>query len=126
MQTQPVVGQLLTESPEAPWWKSGVIYHIYPRSFADANGDGVGDLRGIIDRLDHLNDGTLSSLGVSALWLSPIYLSPCRDGGYDVADHTAVDPVFGTLDDFDEFVEACLSRGMKVILDLVLNHTSDL
>jgi Glycosidases len=80
---------------------TGVVYHIYPRSFVDTNGDGIGDLRGIIDRLDYLNDGSASSLGVRAIWLSPIYLSPSRDGGYDVAEHTTIDPAYGTLEDFD-------------------------
>jgi alpha-glucosidase len=110
----------------AAWWRTGVIYHVYPRSFSDANGDGVGDLRGLIERLDHLNDGTPRSLGVDAIWLSPIYSSPGRDGGYDVADHTAIDPVFGDLHDFDRLVSEARHRGVRVILDLVLNHTSDL
>ena len=78
-----------------------MIYQIYPRSFADANGDGVGDLRGVIEHLDYLNDGTDGSLGVAAIWLSPIYSSPMADFGYDVSDHTAVDPVFGDLEGFD-------------------------
>lgn len=77
---------------EIPTWKAGAIYYLFPRSFADSDGDGFGDLRGVIDRLDHLSDGTESSLGVSAIWLSPIYPSPWRDGGYDVADHVAIDP----------------------------------
>lgn len=109
-----------------PWWKSGPIYHIYPRSFADANGDGVGDLRGIVDKLDHLNDGTDRSLGVRGIWLSAMYLSPGRDVGYDVADHLAIDPAFGDEDDFDALVRECRRRGIHVILDFVLNHTSDL
>ena len=109
-----------------PWWKAGPIYHVYPRSFRDADGDGVGDLRGILEKLDHLNDGTERSLGVKAIWLSPIYLSPGRDIGYDVADHTAIDPAFGTMDEFDALVAACRERGMHIVLDLVLNHTSDL
>src|SRR5215218_10163636 len=91
-------------STDIPWWKRGPIYHIYPRSFRDSNGDGHGDLRGIIQRLDHINDGTERSLQASAIWLSPIYLSPGRDVGYDIADHTAIDPTFGTLDEFDELV----------------------
>jgi alpha-glucosidase len=106
------------------WWRSGVVYQVYPRSFADTNGDGVGDLQGIIDHLDHLA-GTPESLGIDAIWLSPIYPSPGRDLGYDVTDHTAVDPLLGTEADFDELVGDCHRRGIKVILDLVMNHTSD-
>ena len=107
------------------WWQTGVIYQIYPMSFADANGDGIGDLRGIIDRLDHLNDGTPGSLGVDAIWLSPVYPSPRRDFGYDVSDYCDIDPTFGTLDEFDELVSEGHRRGIRVIMDLVLNHTSD-
>jgi alpha-glucosidase len=107
------------------WWRHGVIYQIYPRSFADANGDGVGDLAGITSRLDHLNDGTPGSLGVDAIWLSPFYPSPMADFGYDVADYTDVDPVFGTLDDFDRLVAEAHARGIRVVVDLVPNHTSD-
>jgi alpha-glucosidase len=126
------VGQLstgltMTRSHDASvWWKDGPVYHIYPRSFRDATGDGVGDLRGIIEKLDYLNDGTDRSLGVKGIWLSPIYLSPGRDVGYDVADHLAIDPIFGDSDDFDELVAECRRRGIHVILDLVVNHTSDL
>jgi alpha-glucosidase len=105
------------------WWLDGVVYQVYPRSFADSNGDGVGDLQGIIDHLDHLAGGP-DSLGVDAIWLSPIYLSPMLDGGYDVTDHAAVDPVFGTLADLDRLVEECHRRRIRVILDLVMNHTS--
>ena len=107
------------------WWRHGVIYHIYPRSFADANGDGVGDLAGITSRLDYLNDGTPDSLGVDAIWLSPFYPSPMRDFGYDVADYTGVDPLFGTLEDFDTLAAEAHARGIRVIVDLVPNHTSD-
>jgi alpha-glucosidase len=107
------------------WWRHGVIYQIYPRSFADADGDGVGDLAGITARLDHLNDGTPRSLGVDAIWLSPFYPSPMADFGYDVADYTGVDPIFGTLDDFDRLVAEAHARGIRVVIDLVPNHTSD-
>src|SRR5687767_9400984 len=91
---------LAAEAP-IPWWKTGVIYQIYPRSFQDSNGDGIGDLQGIASRLDYL-----VWLGIDAIWLSPIYLSPMADFGYDIADYTAIDPQFGTLDDFDALVHA--------------------
>ncbi|MBP7145925.1 MAG: DUF3459 domain-containing protein [Acidobacteria bacterium] len=104
----------------APWWRRGVVYQVYPRSFQDSNADGVGDLPGILSRLDHL-----AWLGVDALWLSPIYLSPMADFGYDVADHTAIDPVFGTLGDFDRLLAAAHARGLRLVLDYVPNHTSD-
>jgi len=107
------------------WWRDGVIYQIYPRSFADSNGDGIGDLAGITARLDHLNDGTPASLGIDAVWLSPFYPSPMADFGYDVADYTDVHPIFGTLADFDRLLTAAHSRGIRVIIDLVPNHTSD-
>lgn len=102
------------------WWRDGVIYHIYVRSFADSNGDGIGDLPGIIDRLDYL-----AWLGVGAIWLSPVTPSPNADWGYDVADYCAVDRDLGTLDDFDRLVDAAGDRGMRVLNDLVPNHTSD-
>jgi alpha-glucosidase len=107
------------------WWREGVFYQIYPRSFQDSNGDGVGDLRGITRRLDHLNDGTPSSLGIDAVWLSPFYRSPMADFGYDVSDYRDVDPIFGTLDDFDHLLEEAHRRGIRVLVDLVPNHTSD-
>ncbi len=102
------------------WWKEGVVYQIYPRSFQDSNGDGVGDIPGIISRLDYLQ-----WLGVSALWLSPIYPSPMHDFGYDVSDYRNVDPVFGSLADMDELIAKAHDRGIKVILDMVLNHSSN-
>src|SRR4051812_16363725 len=106
------------------WYRRATLYHIYPLSFADSNGDGFGDLRGIIDHLDYLNDGSADSLGVTAIWLSPVYLSPMADWGYDVGDHTAIDPRFGTMDDFDELLEKVHERGMKLLMDFVPNHTS--
>ena len=107
-------------SPPSDWWRDAVVYQIYPRSFADSDGNGTGDLPGIISRLDYLRD-----LGVDALWLSPIYPSPGLDVGYDVSDHATVDPVFGTEADFDRLVAESHRRGLRLILDLVLNHTSD-
>jgi alpha-glucosidase len=106
------------------WWKDGVIYQIAVASYSDSDGDGMGDLRGIIDRLDYLNDGTAASLGVDAVWLTPINDSPMRDFGYDVSDYKAVNPHFGSMGDLEELLESCHGRGVKVIMDLVLNHTS--
>ncbi|MGJ8522958.1 Oligo-1,6-glucosidase GH31 [Carnimonas sp. R-84981] len=102
------------------WWRSAVIYQIYPRSFADANGDGIGDLQGITERLPYL-----ASLGVDAVWLSPFYKSPQADAGYDVADYRQVDPLFGTLDDFDAMLNKAHGLGLRIIVDLVPNHSSD-
>src|SRR5512137_1265898 len=99
--------------PDLPWWKTGVIYEIAVASFADSDGDGIGDLRGIIEKLDYLNDGTSSSLGVDAIWLTPINESPMRDFGYDVSDYRSVNPRFGTMRDLEELLEACHSRGIK-------------
>jgi len=103
----------------AQWWRSGVIYQIYPRSFADSNGDGMGDLKGITQRLTHLKD-----LGVDAIWLSPFYRSPQKDAGYDVSDYVSVDPLFGTLEDFDAMVEEAHRLSLRVMIDLVPNHSS--
>lgn len=102
------------------WWRDGVIYQIYPRSFADSDGDGLGDLPGVISRLDYLAD-----LGIDAIWLSPIYPSPDKDFGYDVSDYQDVDPRFGSLADFDRLVTEAHRRGIRIVLDLVLNHCSD-
>ncbi len=105
------------------WWEGAVIYQVYPRSFADADGDGIGDLRGIRGRLDHLR-GTDASLGVDAIWLSPMYPSPLHDFGYDVSDYVDVAPEYGTLADLDDLVAACHARGLRFLLDLVPCHTS--
>ncbi|WP_191236846.1 alpha-amylase family glycosyl hydrolase [Cobetia marina] len=102
------------------WWRGAVIYQIYPRSFQDSNGDGIGDLPGILERLDYI-----ASLNVDAIWLSPFFTSPMKDFGYDISDYRDVDPMFGTLEDFDRLVEAAHARGLKVIIDQVLSHTSD-
>ena len=102
------------------WWKSAVVYEIYPRSFQDSNADGIGDLPGILHRLDYL-----VRLGVDAIWISPIYRSPMADFGYDVADYCSIDPIFGTMQDFDRLLEEAHRKGLKVILDFVPNHTSD-
>ena len=107
------------------WWKTGVIYQIYPRSFMDTNGDGIGDLQGVIEKLDYLNDGTENSLGIDAIWFSPIFPSPMADFGYDVSDYCSIHPLFGDLATFDKLINEAHRRAVKVILDFVPNHTSD-
>jgi alpha-glucosidase len=102
------------------WWRNGIFYQVYPRSFQDSDGDGVGDIRGIIRRLPYLE-----KLGIDAVWLSPIFPSPMVDFGYDISDYTGIDPLFGSMEDFDALIEAVHGRGLKLILDLVPNHTSD-
>ena len=103
-----------------PWWKDAVVYQIYPKSFQDSDGDGVGDIRGIISRLDYLQE-----LGIDAVWISPMYCSPQNDNGYDISDYQDIDPMFGTLTDMDELIMEAKKRGIRIIMDLVLNHTSD-
>ena len=103
-----------------PWWKNAVIYQIYPKSFQDSNGDGIGDLPGIISHLDYLQ-----KLGIDAIWLSPIYKSPGIDNGYDIADYEAIDPQYGTMQDMDRLISEAKKRGIRIIMDLVVNHTSD-
>jgi oligo-1,6-glucosidase len=105
---------------DAPWWTRAVVYQIYPRSFQDSDGDGIGDLGGVLQRLDHLSD-----LGVDVLWLSPVYPSPQADNGYDISDYQGIDPLFGTLEQLDELIAQLHRRGMKLVMDLVVNHTSD-
>ncbi|MDY6875789.1 MAG: alpha-amylase family glycosyl hydrolase [Chloroflexota bacterium] len=112
-------------SQDLLWWQRGVVYQIYPRSFKDTTSNGTGDLQGVIDRLDHLNDGTPDSLGIDAIWLSPFYPSPMADFGYDVADYCDVDPLFGDLATFDRLVADAHRRGVKIIIDYVPNHSSD-
>ena len=102
------------------WWKNAVVYQIYPKSFQDSDGDGVGDIRGIIGRLDYLEE-----LGIDAVWISPMYRSPQNDNGYDISDYQDIDPMFGTLADMDELIAEARKRGIRIIMDLVLNHTSD-
>jgi oligo-1,6-glucosidase len=105
---------------DAPWWKRAVVYQVYPRSFQDSDGDGIGDLGGVLQRLDHLAD-----LGVDVLWLSPVYPSPQADNGYDISDYQDVDPLFGSLAQLDELIAELHRRGMRLVMDLVVNHTSD-
>src|SRR4029450_3044311 len=102
------------------WWKRAVVYQIYPRSVADADVDGMGDLRGVINHLDHI-----AGLGVDVIWLSPVYPSPQDDNGYDISDYQGIAPVFGALAGFDELLTGVHDRGMKLIMDLVVNHSSD-
>ena len=107
------------------WWKSAVFYQIYPRSFYDSNNDGIGDLQGVTKKLDHLNDGNGGGLGIDAIWFSPFFTSPQADFGYDVSDYCNIDEDYGTLEDFDNLVAEAHKRNIKVVLDLVLNHSSD-
>lgn len=102
------------------WWKEAVAYQIYPRSFMDSNGDGIGDLQGVISKLDYLEE-----LGIDVIWICPIYKSPNDDNGYDVSDYRDIMAEFGTMEDFDELLRKVHERGMKLIMDLVINHTSD-
>ena len=105
---------------EKRWWKESIVYQIYPRSFKDSNGDGIGDFQGIIRRLDYIRD-----LGCNAIWMNPCFASPFGDAGYDVADYCDVDPRLGSLDDFDDMIAAAHARGIKVIVDIVPNHSSN-
>ncbi|MGH9617188.1 MAG: alpha-amylase family glycosyl hydrolase, partial [Acidobacteriaceae bacterium] len=104
----------------APWWRHAIVYEIYPRSFQDTNGDGIGDIDGIIQRL-----GYLQKLGVNAIWLTPIYPSPQKDFGYDISNYEAIDPMFGSMADFDRLLVAAKAHHIRVIMDMVMNHTSD-
>ena len=105
---------------DIPWWKQAVIYQVYPRSFCDSNGDGIGDLPGILTKLDYLQ-----KLGIGAIWLSPVFCSPQDDNGYDISNYQDIDPIFGTLEDMDRLIAEAGKRGIRIILDLVLNHSSD-
>lgn len=102
------------------WWQETVVYQIYPRSFQDSNGDGIGDLQGIIQRLDYLE-----KLGIGAIWLSPVYASPNDDNGYDISDYRAIMKEFGTMEDMEQLIAEANKRNIKIIMDLVVNHTSD-
>jgi len=104
----------------AKWWQERVVYQIYPRSFQDTNGDGIGDIPGIIERLDYLRD-----LGIGIIWLSPVYPSPNADYGYDISDYCAINPEYGTMEDMDRLIAEAGKRDIKIIMDLVINHTSD-
>lgn len=108
------------EDRKEKWWKNAVVYQIYPKSFQDSDGDGIGDIRGIIRRLDYLAD-----LGIDAVWISPMYCSPQNDNGYDISDYQDIDPMFGTLEDMDELIAEAGKRKIRIIMDLVLNHTSN-
>ena len=116
-QTKEVV---VPESQQQAWWKEAIVYQIYPRSFQDSNGDGVGDLQGIIDRLDYIE-----SLGIDAIWLNRIYPSPNADNGYDVSDYRGIAPGFGDMETFDRLLGELHQRGIRLIMDVVVNHSSD-
>ena len=105
---------------EKRWWKESVVYQIYPRSFCDSNGDGIGDLNGITSKLDYLKE-----LGVDVIWLSPVYKSPNDDNGYDISDYQDIMDEFGTMEDFDRMLATAHEKGIKIMMDLVVNHTSD-
>ena len=105
---------------QTQWWQEPVVYQIYPRSFNDSNGDGIGDLPGITEKIPYL-----AKLGIQVLWLSPIYASPNDDNGYDISDYRAIMTEFGTMEDFDELLETAHKHGIKLMMDLVVNHTSD-
>jgi alpha-glucosidase len=117
---EPMSNGTATGAGDANWWRGAVIYQVYPRSFQDSSGDGIGDLVGIARRMDYI-----AELGVDAIWISPFYTSPMRDFGCDVSDYCSVDPMFGSLADFDLIIAEAHNRGLKVMIDLVLSHTSD-
>lgn len=114
------VSNIASLSTDAEWWRGATIYQVYPRSFQDSDGDGIGDLKGITERLPHI-----ASLGVDAVWISPFFTSPMKDFGYDVSNYCDVDPMFGTLADFDALIARAQQLGLRVMIDLVLSHTSD-
>ncbi len=110
----------MTHPIEKRWWHNAVVYQIYPRSFNDSNGDGIGDIVGIIEKLDYIKQ-----LGANVIWLSPVYKSPMNDNGYDISDYFEIAPEFGTMQDMDNLIEQANQRGIKIVMDLVANHTSD-
>lgn len=110
----------MLDKTKRDWWKSAVIYQIYPKSFQDSNGDGIDDIPGIISRLDYLE-----KLGIDGIWLSPVYASPQVDNGYDISDYRDIDPMFGTMDDMERLIREAKKRGISIVMDLVLNHSSD-
>jgi oligo-1,6-glucosidase len=118
--SEPTQTAVVPVERQTDWWKSAVVYQIYPRSFADSNGDGTGDIPGILSHLDYL-----AELGVDVVWLSPVYASPMDDNGYDISDYQDVDPIFGNLDDLDRLIAGLHERGIEIVMDLVVNHTSD-
>ena len=120
MTSEPTQTAVVPVDRPTDWWRSAVVYQIYPRSFADSNGDGTGDIPGILSHLDYL-----VQLGVDVVWLSPVYTSPMDDNGYDISDYQDVDPIFGTLEDLDRLIAGLHERGIKIVMDLVVNHTSD-
>src|SRR5436190_24191575 len=109
-----------TDTLARKWWKESVVYQVYPRSFKDANGDGIGDLKGIMSKLDYIK-----SLGVNVIWINPVFASPNADNGYDISDYKAIMKDFGTMQDFDSLLTGMHQRGLKLVLDLVVNHSSD-
>ena len=120
MTSRPTQTTVVPVDRSTDWWKTAVVYQIYPRSFADSNGDGIGDIPGITSHLDYLVE-----LGVDVVWLSPVYASPMDDNGYDISNYQDVDPMFGMLEDLDRLIAALHERGIKIVMDLVVNHTSD-
>src|ERR1700681_3254059 len=116
------LGNIMGQSVPADkkWWKEAIVYQIYPRSFKDSDGDGIGDLKGIIFKLDYIK-----SLGIDVVWLNPIYGSPNDDNGYDISDYRSIMKEFGTMQDFDELLKVMHARGLKLVMDLVVNHSSD-
>ena len=110
----------MSKNNNEKWWKKAVVYQIYPKSFQDSNGDGFGDLQGIIKRLDYLE-----TLGINAIWLSPVFKSPQADNGYDISDYRDIDPTFGSLDDMEELINEAKKHNIRIMMDLVLNHSSN-